>query len=273
MKRILLVLSLLAFTAACNQNEKKESLGEEKIMTEPDGGIGDGAVSPAVNFAMNIETAHNKELWEQKKAVAFDIELEFGGKPGFSGKITSLTNSGKIRIDQQDGTKIVFDGEKVYLNAPTTENKNARFDIFTWQYFFALPFKLTDPGTNWELVEKGKGDFRRGKLSFDENTGDAPKDWYVVYQEPETGMLHAAAYIVTFGSEKEKAEENPHAIVYKDYVVKEGIPVATTWTFHNWNEQEGIGEQIGQAKISNITFFDAKPDLFEKPLNYQVVEK
>lgn len=273
MKRILLILSLLVLNA-CNQNEKKEPLAEEKIMTEPDGGIGDGAVSPAASFARNIEKAHNKETWEQKTAVAFDIDLEFGGKPAFSGKVTSLTDSGKIRIDQQDGTKIVFDGEKVYLCPPTAENKNARFNIFTWQYFFALPFKLTDPGTNWEHLEtSGNEDFNKGKLTFDQNTGDAPKDWYVVYQEPETGMLHSAAYIVTFREGKEKAEENPHAIVYKNYVVKEGIPVATTWTFHNWNEQGGIGEQIGQAKISNITFFDAKPELFEKPLDYKVVEK
>lgn len=273
MKKILVVLILL-IVAACNQNEKKEPLGEEKIMTEPDGGNGEGAVSPAVNFARNIEEAHNKELWKKKTAVAFDVDLEFGGKPAFSGKVTSLTNSGKIRIDQQDGTKIVFDGDQVYLCPPTAENSNARFDIFTWQYFFALPFKLTDSGTNWELPEKsGEGDFNIGKLSFNENIGDNPKDWYIVYQEPETGMLHAAAYINTFKNEKEKAEENPHAIVYKDYVVKEGIPIATSWTFHNWNEKDGIGEQIGQAKISNIIFFDAKPELFEKPMDYKIVEK
>lgn len=273
MKRSLVVLCVLIMVA-CNQNEKKESSAEEKIMTEPDGGIGDGAVSPAVQFAKNIEAAHNKKTWEQKTAVAFDLNLEFGGKPAFSGKVTSLTNSGKIRIDQPDGTKVVFDGEDVYLCPSNSEKENARFDIFTWQYFFALPFKLTDPGTNWELLDQSEiNDFRKGKLSFEENTGDAPKDWYIVYQEPETGMLHAAAYIVTFNTDKEKAEENPHAIVYKDYVVKEGIPVATTWTFHNWNEQEGIGEQIGQAKISNISFFEAQPDLFEKPLDHKLVEK
>lgn len=243
-------------------------------MTEPNGGIGNGAVSPAVSFARNIEKAHSKEIWEQKTAFAFDIDLEFGGKPVFSGKITSLTNSGKIRVDQQDGTKIVFDGEKVFLCPSTAENKNARFNIFTWQYFFALPFKLTDPGTNWELLEtSGNEDFNKGKLTFDQNTGDSSQDWYVVYQELETGMLHAAAYIVTFNKEREKAEEDPHAIVYSDYEVKEGIPVATTWSFHNWNEKDGIGEQIGQAKISNITFFDAKSALFARPQDYKVVEK
>ena len=274
MKRTLLCLSMLLILS-CNQNEKKDSpTDEEIIMTEPDGGTGDGAVSPAVTFAQNIEKAHNKETWTTNKAVAFDINLTFGGNPRLSGKITSLTNSTKVRIDKEDGSKLIYNGENVFLCPKTAEEKGARFDMFTWQYFFALPFKLTDPGTNWELLEPQKMDgnlFNRGKLTFENQIGDSPKDWYIIYEEPETGLLHAAAYIVTFGTEKEKAEENPHAIVYKDYIVKDGVPFATTWTFHNWNEEDGIGEQLGQAKISNIHFFNPEDDLFKKPEDSKLI--
>ncbi|MFN4762753.1 hypothetical protein ACKGJN_06470 [Gillisia sp. Q332] len=273
MKRTLLALSIL-LVFGCNQNEKKETLADEKIMTEPDGGKGDGAVSPAVVFAQNIENAHSKETWKTNKAVAFDIDLTFGGNPRFSGKITSLTNSTKIRIDKKDGVKLIYDGEEVFLCPKIAEEEGARFDMFTWQYFFALPFKLTDPGTNWELLKPQHiaGDsFNRAKLSFENQIGDSPKDWYIIYQEPETGFLHAAAYIVTFGTEKGKAEENPHAIVYKDYVVIDGVPFATTWTFHNWNEKDGIGEQIGQAKISNINFFNPEDELFSKPEDSKII--
>jgi len=48
------------------------------------------------------------------KAVAFDIDLTFGGNPQFSGKITSLTNSTKIRIDKKDGTKLIYNGKDVF---------------------------------------------------------------------------------------------------------------------------------------------------------------
>lgn len=275
MKRTLLCLSILLIFS-CNQNEKKETLTEEKIITEPNGGIGDGGVSPAVAFAQNIENAHNKETWNTNKAVAFDIALTFGGNPGFSGKITSLTNSTKIRIDKKDGTKLIYDGEEVFLCPGKAEEKGARFDMFTWQYFFALPFKLTDPGTNWELLETQQisGDsFNRGKLTFENQIGESPKDWYIIYQEPETGLLHAAAYIVTLGTGKEKAEENPHVIVYKDYIVMDGVPFATTWSFHNWNEKDGIGEQIGEAKISDINFFGPEDDLFKKPENSKLIPR
>ncbi len=273
MKRTLLSL-LIMVVFSCNQNEKKEPLADEKIMTEPDEGIGDGAVSPAVAFAQNIESAHNKETWNTYKAVAFDIDLTFGGNPRFSGKITSLTNSSKIRIDKEDGAKLIYDGKEVFLCPKIAEEKGARFDMFTWQYFFALPFKLTDPGTNWEVLgsQKIAGDsFNRGKLAFENQIGDSSKDWYIIYQEPETGLLHSAVYIVTFGTAKEKAEENPHVIVYKDYIVLDGVPFATTWTFHNWDEKDGIGKQIGEAKISNINFFKPKDDLFEKPEDSKLI--
>ena len=273
MKRTLLALSIMVIFS-CNQNEKKEVAPDEKIMTEPDGGIGDGAVSPAVAFAKNIENSHNKETWISNKAVAFDIDLTFGGNPRLSGKITSLTNSTKIRIDKKDGTKLVYNGDEVFLCPKIAEEKGARFDMFTWQYFFALPFKLTDPGTNWELLkpQQIEGDpFTRAKLTFENQIGDSPEDWYIIYQEPETGLLHAAAYIVTLGTEKEKAEENPHVIVYRDYIVVDGVPFATTWTFHNWDEKDGIGEQIGQAKISNINFFNPEDDLFKKPEDSKLI--
>ncbi|MCF4100999.1 hypothetical protein L1I30_04930 [Gillisia sp. M10.2A] len=275
MKKFFLAIVVLT-SLSCNQNQKKEAPSNDIIMSEPDGGIGDGAVSPAVAFAQDIEQAHNKEQWNTQRAVSFNIDLSFGGKKQLKGKITSLTNSSRIRIDQEDGTILVYDGEGVYLCPKDADSNRARFNMFTWQYFFALPFKLTDPGTNWEIMEPSvidKDTFYRGKLTFDDTIGDAPDDWYVVYQEANSRLLHAAAYIVTFGSNKEKAEKNPHAIVYRDYKVIDGIPVATKWTFHNWSMDEGIQDQIGEASISDIIFFNAKSELFDRPENSKSIEK
>jgi len=276
MKNLILLFSVLLLIS-CKEDQKKETDPDEVIMTEPDGGIGNGAVSPAIAYAQGIESAHNKEDWNAKKAVSFDISLSFGGQERLNGKVTTLTNSSKVRVDKSNNTQLIYDGEQVYLCPANAEAKGARFDMFTWQYFFALPFKLTDPGTNWESlesVEMNDNTYDVGKLSFGENIGDAPDDWYVVYQERETGLLHAAGYIVTFGSgDQEKAAENPHAIVYSDYKVIDGIPIATKWSFHNWNLKDGFGEKIGEASLNNITFFDAEDKLFEKPEDSKLVEK
>lgn len=249
---------------------------KDPIETEPNSGIGDGAVSPAVAFAQSIENAHNKSAWDKHTAVAFDINLQFDGNEILNAKITSLTNSSKIRIDKKDGVKLVYDGSEVYLCPETTSDKGARFDMFTWQYFFAMPFKLTDPGTNWESLAAKKQDnleYPAGRLTFGENIGDAPDDWYVIYQDPETNLLYAAAYIVTFGSEVEKANQNPHAIVYSKYKTIDDIKIATHWEFHKWNEKDGIGKKIGEAKLSNIVFFEAEPELFEKPEKSMLIER
>lgn len=274
MKNLFLLFAILLLVS-CKEDQKKDPKTDEIIMTEPDGGIGDGAISPDVAFAKGIESAHNKSDWDNKRAVSFDISLSFGGQEQLNGKVTSLTNSSKVRVDKNNNSQLIYDGQNVYLCPASADTKGARFDMFTWQYFFALPFKLTDPGTKWEQlksVEMDNNTYDVGKLSFEQNIGDAPDDWYVVYQERETGLLHAAGYIVTFGSDREKAEENPHAIVYSDYKVVDGVPVATKWTFHNWNLTDGFGDKIGEATLSNIVFFNAEDKLFEKPENSIIIE-
>jgi len=275
MRNLILLLSILLLIG-CKQEQKTESNPDEVIMTEPDGGIGNGAVSPAVAFAQGIESAHNKTAWNNKKAVSFNISLSFGGQERLNGKVTSLTNSSKVRVDKNNNTQLIYDGNNVYLCPADAEAKGARFDMFTWQYFFAIPFKLTDPGTKWEnleSVEMNGNKFDVGKLSFGDNIGDAPDDWYVVYQERETGLMHGAGYIVTFGSQDQaKAEENPHGIVYSEYKVVDGIPVATKWSFHNWSLKDGFGEKIGEATLSDIVFFNAEDKLFEKPEDSKIIE-
>lgn len=271
MKKILVLFSLI-LCFAC-----KEKTSEEKIPVEPNNGIGDGATPPPVfSFAENIEEAHNKTAFRNKEAVSFDIVLEFGGKTRLDGKVSMTTNSTKVRLDRKNGVSVIYDGNKVAITPDTAAIGNSRFDVFTWQYFFAMPFKLTDAGTVWEEEKMLKLDSTKletAKLSFESSIGDSPDDWYVVYKDPETERLKAAAYIVTFNKEQQKAEENPHAIVYSSYKMVDNVAFATQWSFHNWNSEEGLGEKLGEATISNIRFFDPENEYFKIPENSKPVEK
>jgi len=52
----------------------------------------------------------------------------------------------------------------------------ARFHIFTWSYFYSLPYKLNDVGTNWSSVtDKTWGNtkfmYPTAKLTFEKGTG------------------------------------------------------------------------------------------------------
>lgn len=271
MKKLTFLLIFLSILS-CKQNNT-----EEKLPVEPEHGIGDGARSPKVfSFSENIEEAHNKTAFMMKEAVSFDINLKFGGNTRLEGTVNMTTNSSKVRLDKADGSVLVFDGENVYINPSSAKTEGARFDIFTWHYFFAMPFKLTDPGTVWEELESKTIDsieYETAKLSFEPNVGDSPDDWYVIYKDSKTNRLKAAAYIVTFGKEQEKAEEDPHAIVYSDYKSVENVEIATKWSFHNWDSQDGVGEKLGEATISNINFFSPENDFFEAPENSETLKR
>ena len=184
------------------------------------------------------------------------------------------TNSTGVRIEMADGTTLTYDGENVFMSPENSEYglKKARFDIFTWTYFFAFPYKVKDPGTFWELtgekvLDESNKKYETAKLTFGENIGDAPDDWYWVYKDKETNRIKAAAYIVTFSSSAEKANENPHAISYDKYELVNGIPVSTEWGFWDWNEETGISNKRGFGTLSGFEFVKEEATWFQKGEN------
>ncbi|MEO1652927.1 MAG: hypothetical protein AAFU64_05240, partial [Bacteroidota bacterium] len=174
--------------------------------------------------------------------------------------------SSKIRLEKKDGTVLLYDGNDVFIRPDTAMYPGARFDMFTWSYFFMAPFKFSDLGAQWEDkgdLSLGEKSYPAARLTFSSEVGDTPDDWYIAYREPENDLLNALAYIVTFGTTTEKANEEPHAITYHDYQEIEGIPFAQEWKFWQWNEQDGLGDEIGSATLSNIQFVAPETDFFE----------
>ncbi|MBP2832250.1 hypothetical protein J8281_08635 [Aquimarina sp. U1-2] len=270
------ILATLFLLISCTQAKKDSTVNnnedKEVMPVEPDGGIGDGALSIVDQYITNIEKAHHKEAFLNHKMISFKINIRFRGKQRLDGKVTMLTNSAKIRIDKKDGSKLIYTGEKAYLCPKDASEKGARFDMFTWTYFFGMPYKLNDPGTKWELGDSKplhSIDHQTAKLTFEPGTGDAPDDWYIIYTDPDQNILKAAAYIVTFGSQGDtsKAEANPHAIYYTNFETIEGIPFATKWVFYGWTEEKGLTDKIGEATITDITFLQEEGALFETPDN------
>lgn len=229
-----------------------------------------------LSFSENIEEAHNKPAFREHEAVAFHINLKFGGNTRLDADISMTTNSEKVRLDRSDGSSLIYNGKEVYLTPSTARESGARFDIFTWQYFFALPFKLTDPGTVWEKTGYrylNGNKYETSKLTFMKQTGDSPDDWYLIYKDPETSRLKAAAYIVTFNREKEEAEKNPHIIVYSKYKMVEGVAFATNWKFYNWDNKNGLGKLLGEAELNNIHFLEDQKGIFKKPSDFKIIER
>ena len=224
----------------------------------------------ASNFVEQIQKAQHVSAFYPQKAVSFDIETTTNGKPT-TANLTTLTNSGKMRLQYADGKTVVFDGKKIWVNSMEAGvYKQARFDIFMWQYFFMAPFKMDDAGTNWQqLTDKtlDDTDFARAKLTFKSGTGDTPNDWYIVHRDKATDYLAAMAYIVTFGNKPvSEAEKRANGVTYADFTAVEGVQFATTWKFWKWSEQRGFYDSKGGVKIKNIRFLKPSADTFAPPL-------
>ncbi len=218
------------------------------------------------SFVSQMEQAHQKENFLQHEAIQFNLMLVFGGKERLRGTLTLLTNSTKGRIDYEDGRRIIYDQETVYYSPEFEDPERAEFAAYTWSYFFLMPYKLSDPGAQWEdypekeLEEKT---YEVQKLTFESGTGGSPDDWYIVYQDPETRLMHSAAYIVTANKSQAEAEEDPHAIQYSNYNEVEGIPIAQSWTFWGWQPVEGFTEELGHAELKRVRFTQLNQDFFD----------
>ncbi|GAA5039003.1 hypothetical protein GCM10011506_37580 [Marivirga lumbricoides] len=257
---------LLLCLFACSKPVKDEQneIKETEVVNENNYEI-PSDLPPAIQ---SLVAKHNIREFYDKEIISFDIELFFNGSERLNGTIYSRTNSSKVKVEKADGTVLLFDGKDVFITPDSAQYKGARFDALTWSYFALAPFKFADEGTKWgeptKMPLKEPDSLQQAiKLSFENGVGDAPDDWYQVYVNPETGLLEAMAYIVTFGNTpREEAEKNPHAITYSDYQTVQGAIVAGKWKFYNWSQEKGLAEQLGEATITNIKFVEETEDLF-----------
>jgi len=249
MNKIALVLTAILLTAVgCKPNEEN------------------------LKFTDKVENAHHKQDFLAKEAVQFNFKLEFGGKERMDAKFTTLTNSTEGVIEFKNGSKIIFNKDKVYYSPTIPSEESVRFDAFTWSYFFLFPYKLSDPGTIWNAYANKEKDFENyntEKLTFKSGTGDAPDDWYVVYADKTTNLLEKAAYIVSVKAGKEEAEKDPHAIQYLDYKMVDGIPMATKWVFWGWKDGNGLTKELGLATLSDIKFVKVDGDYFKPGADFK----
>ena len=223
------------------------------------GGCDDTTTRQAGEFIQPIEQAHNESAWDARREVRADFVLSVGDRPPMRGRMWTMTDVGRVRMEIDGGPTLVFDGSRAWVSPADVEFPRARFHLLTWPYFLAAPFKLDDPGTRIESL--GELPLREGepmpaaKLTFGEGVGDTPDDWYILYRDPQTRRLVAMAYIVTYGTPAEQAADEPHAIVYDGFKAVDGAVVSTDWQFYHWSRQTGIhGESMGRMKLRHVQF-------------------
>lgn len=255
--RIALVLSLVSCAAGCHSQSPPGSSEAERIADSGE------------DFAAPVERAHSAEVWRQKDAFQSGIVVRFGGNKILEGRMLMTPSMSRTRLELSSGPIAIWDGEEVWVSPAGDDFPEARFHALTWPYFLSAPTKLRDPGARLEPLggKELRGErFETAKLTFDAGVGDTPDDWYVLYRNLESGRLAAMAYIVTFGTSREEAEKEPHAITYDEYVDVEGVPIPTRWTFWTWSDEAGIqGEAIGEVTLEHPAFVQPGEGAFAVP--------
>lgn len=236
------------------------------LPTTNDARTGNRTSSP---IAKIVSRAHRADRWHRHDAFACHIEVVFGGNKTLDGTMMFETDFSGVRMEVNEGVVATFDGEKAWVSPPG-QLPRARFHLLTWPYFVAVPMKLDDPGTHIEETGRMKLQgkvYQTARLSFGDGVGDAPDDWYQLYVDPETGRLGAMAYIVSYGKSDEQVQAaEPHAIVYEDFEMVDGIPIPMKWKFFEWSGERGIyGEPIGEASLRGVRFTESNP--YAKPPN------
>lgn len=266
MKKLIPIILVVFIVLSCKNDQKQIETKTEVSTPE--------IKAPKVDsFVDAIETAHKKNAFLTHDAVQYDINLTFGGQQILDATVTVSTDSRYSIISLKNGESLYIIDDKVYVSEGLKEDASVRFSAYTWNYFFLFPYKLDDDGTKWTdyTPSHPETNFNTKKLTFENGIGDAPEDWYVVYSNKDTNVIEHAAYIVTFGKTKEEAETDPHAIQYLDYKDIEGIPFAHDWVFLEWQDTEGLTNEIGNAKLNNIQFVDNFKSSFAIPEGF--VEK
>ena len=232
------------------------------------------ALPASGDWVGKIEAAHDKSTYSEHGALEADLVVEFGGNTLVDGRLTMDTPGGKTRLEitggENAGSVLVFDGSDAWISPADSGFQGGRFHVLTWSYFLAAPMKLSDEGTHVETL--GQLPFTDGqsldaaKLTFGDGVGDSPDDWYILYRDDQTHRLVGMAYIVTFGTSLEKAEEEPHAIVYDGWQEVNGVWLSTDWTFYNWTLEDGVtGDPIGHVKLQNLRFVEFDAEAFTAP--------
>lgn len=135
-----------------------------------------------------------------------------------------------------------WDGTKAW-GVNWTEGTPVRFLALLNYYFINLPWLTQDPGVI--LGEPGTGrlpgdstEYVTVMMTFAPGTGDTPEDYYRLYIHPETKMLRACDYIVTYQSLLEAGQTSTpeHCLVYDEMTTADGLRVPAHFTIYEGDQ-------------------------------------
>jgi len=242
------------------------------------------STKPAETPDQNLDETNSypalmSEVWDAhggidrwKSFAAMEFTMDSDEKP-VEKHIIDL-QSRHVRIES-DSFTIGMDGERVWV-APSLQayDRDPRFYHNLMFYFYAIPYVMADPGVRVEDAGNRTLDersYRALRVSFEEGTGDADDDEYILLIDPESGQLAWLLYTVTYFSGE--ASESYNALKYTNYHEVNGLLLP-----HDLTGYEYANDTTGSVRYHS-TFRDVvlseesfSADRFQKPPTAEYAE-
>ncbi|WP_347374431.1 DUF6503 family protein [Aequorivita sp. Q41] len=278
MKKLIFILTVLVSLYSC-KNDKKGNIDNAVEAPRVEGIKMDSlnTTSAEVNkpkvYPAQLQAVFNAhgglDQWKKMNNLCF----EMNGKNGGETHTISLQDR-KTKVEAK-GWSIGFDGNQVWLLKHDLDYQgNPVFYHNLMFYFYAMPFVIADPGTNYVAVEPTLLDgkmYNGYKVSYDDGVGSSSKDEYIIYFDSETNKMAWLAYTVTF-KDQEKSD-NWRYIAYGKWETVNGLllPKKITW----WNVENGKPhDKKMDVKFDKITVTETQLDdsVFKKPTEAEYVQ-
>ena len=215
--------------------------------------------------------------WLAAPTISFQRKATFSANPERPWILSETIEQGRRRLYQvwpESDTLLASDGTEVW-----TVNWQVpfppRFVAQIGFYFLNMPWITQDAGI--VLEESGRGphpassaEYIKVAMSFESGTGETPGDRYVLYIEPDSHLLRAIEYHVTYGALLDGAflPPSPKSIgpfyhVNQEFETVEGLTVPVQYSVHGKTGSRsitGVVQSWSFRKTFDETMMSRPPD-------------
>ena len=201
-------------------------------------GVAHAAESPQQIVDSMIAAHGGMEPWSSAPTVSFEAEMiPVGQRNGDPVRV--MVEQGRRRAYQESpsrAARMAWDGEKAW-----GENWKAsppRFTALLDYYFANIPWLTQDRGVRLASEETARlpgdrTDYLAVRMTFDEGTGDSPRDSYLLFIDPQSRRLRAVEYVATYAGILPPGETAfpPNVVIYDEHATVNGLVVPTRYEF------------------------------------------
>ncbi|MEM9856535.1 MAG: DUF6503 family protein [Bacteroidota bacterium] len=245
---------------ACSQVKEKSTSEQESTPVKVEASVKDEHHSESIKKVFSAHGTYAQ--WASMGSLSFKL-----------GDETHLTNlKNRKALIKSPARTIGFDGQDVWVTPDSIDASRARFYHNLFFYFYAMPFVVGDPGAFYEDVapRELEGKVYGGiKVSYGDGVGDSPKDYYIIWYDPNTFKMEWLMYTVTYG--KEEANESFSLIKYSKWAEISGLLLPTALQWYSYKDGE-VGEMRSERIFEEISIAENEPDdeLFIMPEGAQI---